>query len=610
MPDSTAPSFFVSYSHHDADWRAALFDRCIATTSGDCLVWSDAQLRAGDAWCPQIEAQLAACSVAVLLVSPNFLASSFIRERELPLILARAAAGTLRIVWIPIVLDRDTLVQQRPALADIQGGLGFHLALPARPQDSTPAALEAVRQHIGQQMQAAVDPLGADLAQRLAQRYTVQRKLGEGNRAAVYRAYDPQLKRQVAIKALKDLRQREAFQGDVEDALRTSEEPNFVNIYDAAYGSNAAYCVVQHIQGQSLRAHLTAWGQPGGQTPDADTLRRIFVKLLRAIERAHALGLRYGNLKPSNIVLDERFEPFILPVGRRAASGRARQGLLAMAQRLAAGGTLNAHDTEDLAYAVPEQAAAVEQTTDACLADQYTLGLLAHEMATGCLPLRVAGPQHLLDQGDAAMAPLPPVAQQRPLFPERLQAMITRMTALDPAERYADLAEVLAEPDLHDDYSLVLARDSYRRCTRTDGFDTGFFADFYDLLQAHVPATRAHLAAIDGPARWQRQHHMLKQAVLLLFAFAQRKNDRSEPNLLSHIAGTHAAIPAGLFAPFLKVLAALVCGDKARGIAPRDPLCQRDDLARVLRAHWAAALQPGIQYLTDAALQRDQASTF
>ena len=173
-----------------------------------------------------------------------------------------------------------------------------------------------------------------------------------------------------------------------------------------------------------------------------------------------------------------------------------------------------------------------------------------------------------------------------------------------------DLAEVLAEPDLHDDYSLVLARDSYRRCTRTDGFDTRFFDDFYDLLQTHVPATRAHLATIDGPARWQRQHHMLKQAVLLLFAFAQRKNDRSEPNLLSHIAGTHAAVPAGLFAPFLKVLAALVCGDKARGIAPRDPLCQRDDLARVLRAHWAAALQPGIQYLTDAALQRDQASTF
>ena len=48
MPESTAPSFFVSYSHHDADWRAQLFDRCIDTTSGDCLVWSDAQLRAGD----------------------------------------------------------------------------------------------------------------------------------------------------------------------------------------------------------------------------------------------------------------------------------------------------------------------------------------------------------------------------------------------------------------------------------------------------------------------------------------------------------------------------------------------------------------------------------
>jgi serine/threonine protein kinase len=573
-------------------------------------VWSDAQLRAGDAWCAQIESQLAACSVAVLLVSPNFLASTFIAERELPLILARARAGTLRIVWIPIALDRATLVQQRPALAEIQGGLGFHLALPARPQDSPATALEAVRQHVAQQLQAAVDPLGADLAQRLSQRYDVQRRLGEGNRAVVYRAYDPQLKRLVAIKALKDLRQREAFQGDVEDALRTSEEANFLNIYDAAYGGNAAYCVVQHIQGQSLRAHLQAWAQPGGQTPDADTLRKTFVKLLRAIERAHALGLRYGNLKPSNIVLDERFEPFILPVGRRASTGRANPGLVAMVQRLASAGVPDPHDQEDLAYLVPEHLAAVDPTPDAALADQYMLGLLAHEMATGHLPLRVADPALLLAPGIDALAPLPPVAAQRPLFPERLQAMITRMTALDPAERYADLAEVLAEPDLHDDYSLVLARDSYRRCTRAEGFDTTFFADFYSLLQTHLPATRPHLARIDGPERWQRQHHMLKQAVLLLFAFAQRKHDRREPNLLSHIAGTHASIPAGLFAPFLKVLAALVCGDKAHGIPPRDPLCQRDDLARVLRQQWAQALQPGIDHLTSAALARDQASSF
>lgn len=256
MAEPDAPPFFVSYSHHDSDWRAHLFDTCLSTTHGDYLVWSDAWLRAGDAWREQIEAQLARCAVAVLLVSPNFLKSSFIAERELPVILQRARAGSLRIVWIPLALTRELLSVQRPELAEIQGGLGFELALPPRPQDCPADALDKIRQHVARQMQAAVDPLGADLAQRLARRYQVQRRLGEGNLAAVYKANDLQLKRSVAIKVLKDLRQREAFQGDVEDALRTSEEPNFVNVYDADFEGGSAYCVVQLIRGQTLRTLL------------------------------------------------------------------------------------------------------------------------------------------------------------------------------------------------------------------------------------------------------------------------------------------------------------------------------------------------------------------
>ena len=55
-----------------------LFERSIGTTLGDCLVWSDEQLRGGDHWRDEIRQQLSRCSVAVLLVSPQFLASGFI----------------------------------------------------------------------------------------------------------------------------------------------------------------------------------------------------------------------------------------------------------------------------------------------------------------------------------------------------------------------------------------------------------------------------------------------------------------------------------------------------------------------------------------------------
>ena len=68
------------------------------------------------------------------------------------------------------------------------------------------------------------------------------------------------LARDVATNVLKDKDQRPAFMSDVHAAIRLSEEPNFVNIYDAASERVTAYCVGQHIGGQTLRARLWAAG--------------------------------------------------------------------------------------------------------------------------------------------------------------------------------------------------------------------------------------------------------------------------------------------------------------------------------------------------------------
>ena len=132
-------------------------------------------------------------------------------------------------------------------------------------------------------------------------------------------------------------------------------------------------------------------------------------------------------------------------------------------------------------------------------------------------------------------------------------------------------------------------------------------------LSAASGAAGRLLATIQGPERWARQHRMLKQAVSLLIAFSQRQADRDEPTLLSHVAASHAGMPAGLYAPFGELLIDMVCGhtdpDPAQSILPRDPVCQHRDTARRLRGHWQRVLAPGIDYLTRAELLRDAEMT-
>lgn len=595
-----ARQIFVSYSHHDAHWRSTLFDAYLDSTYGDCHVWSDAQLRAGEAWEAEIERRLQGCSVAVCLVSERFLTSRFIAERELPAILQRARQGTLRLVWLPLGISRDVLQSRCPELAALQGASSFNSALAAHPTECPPDALESARVLVREQLRAAIDPRGAALARLVARRYEVQRWLGEGNLAAVYKARDRVLLRDVAIKLLKDDDQRDDFMADVRDATRTSEEPNFVNIYDAGTEDVAAYCVVQHINGQTLEDVLQA---PGGQDGlPVQRLRRIFLRLVGAIARAHGLGLCSGNIKPSNIVLGEDQEPYILPVGRRHSLERQRLTVRQLLQRLQAaaeaGQPARLRDQEDLAYLVPDMFNDEFDDLDPMKVDQYMLGVLAWQMATGQLPPTLPDPQSLPRDGIDAFVQLPSVRTHRPLMPQRLCDMVARMTSVDPAQRYARLSDVLAEPDLQDDLGLVIARDSYRRCARQPDFDRVFFSRFYDRFLGSCEAARPFFSRFtDRPEDWQRQHGMVKEAVLLLFAFVQQNDGQAEPNVLSRIAGSHAGMPAPLYDPFVDALVATVCGDDAAGLPPFDPACNRRESARTLARYWRNALAPGIAYL-------------
>lgn len=93
---------FISYSHRDQDWLERFRKQLapyLQDASARLAIWDDTKIDAGDIWLGQIQQELEHCRVAILLVSDEFLNSEFIMKKELPVLLARARAASIRLYW-------------------------------------------------------------------------------------------------------------------------------------------------------------------------------------------------------------------------------------------------------------------------------------------------------------------------------------------------------------------------------------------------------------------------------------------------------------------------------------------------------------------------------
>ncbi len=253
--------------------------------------------------------------------------------------------------------------------------------------------------------------------------YELHEQVGAGGFGVVYRAYQPLLKRAVAIKAIlpehanhPDFIRR--FEVEAELVARL-EHPHIIPLYDYWREPDGAYLVMRWLGGGSLRQSLEQ-----GQW-DTPRISRLVDEITAALMVAHRHGVVHRDIKPDNILLDEDANAYLADFGIAKDLGAAE-----MTQGAVIGSP---------AYFAPEQIRSEKITPKT---DQYSLGVMLFEVLTGTRLFPDATLSDILFKH--LNEPLPSVQERRPELPAALDTVLQRATAKNPDERYEDVLQFAA----------------------------------------------------------------------------------------------------------------------------------------------------------------------
>ncbi|MGE5143258.1 MAG: serine/threonine-protein kinase, partial [Acidobacteriota bacterium] len=263
----------------------------------------------------------------------------------------------------------------------------------------------------------------------LADRYRLERKLGQGGMATVYLAQDLKHDRRVAIKVLRPevaaALGAERFVREIR-TIAVLQHPHILGLLDSGEVEGTAFYVMPFIDGESLRERLSR----EGELPVRDVVRML-AQVADALAYAHRHGVVHRDIKPDNVLLAER-HAMVADFGVAKALTQA-----AISDRL----TDTGMSVGTPIYMAPEQAAADPQADHRV--DLYALGVLGYEMLTGSPPFQGMSAQQVL----AAKVTQRPesVLLRRPAVPPGLGDVIMKCLEPRPADRYQSADEVLAQ---------------------------------------------------------------------------------------------------------------------------------------------------------------------
>ncbi len=248
--------------------------------------------------------------------------------------------------------------------------------------------------------------------------YELGEVIGEGSFGSVYRAVQPSVGREVAVKVVRseladDPRFVQRFEAEAQLVARL-EHPHVVPLYDYWRRPGGAFLVFRLLRGGSLSDRIAE-----GPLPPVD-VTRLVGELSGALATAHGLGVVHRDVKPANVLFDETGNSYLADFGIAVVDDDLDVELRSAGSPL---------------YAAPEQA---RDGGAGPAADQYALAVVAWEALAGSAPYTGSSATAVLEA--KAKAAVPPVAKALGL-PAALDDVLRRATAPHPSDRYPSVGD-------------------------------------------------------------------------------------------------------------------------------------------------------------------------
>ncbi len=272
------------------------------------------------------------------------------------------------------------------------------------------------------------------IGQTINNRYRLDSLLGDGGMGTVFRAFDRNLERQVAIKLMHGhfARQPEFRLRLIQEAQTAAklDHPSIVRIYDFGDSDEGLFIAMEYVDGGSLREHLQRLQGLNKFLPFSQSLQ-IGIQIAEALDYAHRRGVVHRDVKPGNIILkrlshpDEAGEQPFRALLTDFGLVKLQEGS-PMTQSGATVGTP--------AYMSPEQCEGNEVDGRS---DLYSLGIVLYELVTNRLPFAFQSLADAISTHRRGTRPSPP-SEYRADAPPLIDSLLAKALAKSPDDRFAD----------------------------------------------------------------------------------------------------------------------------------------------------------------------------